>query len=509
MRVVLQHVLSAVVAFALLGGALAPLPARADDAAALLAKHRAYVGWQLGDGSVPGLQLTREFRTSKGKLTQRATEIRAGMLLRRDYSDAKTGLTDSLGFTGHVFWETNYNGFVTPIVGTGASFQLAVDVLLSEGTSELPGTLHGTGTVDGKTYPIVRVAMGGATPIDLYVDPQTGAYVRAVVDPGGSEETSYTIASYMTIAPGKRMIGSFRIGDGGGIFTYTKSHIDPAVTAAELHPPAPQARWAFTNDRPFKIQVTGDRIYVDATVNGVLGTFILDTGDSGITLTDQFADRAKVASITDSSAWGIGGVFKTRTRRAKTIEIGGNTLSNTIVQTYNNQYPRKSDRVNPDGLIGFDLLAGAMVTLDTANQTMQIQNPATASLNTSAGLPLLVELSSDTPSVPVTLDHKVTIEATFDTGDPSLIIFSADLLDHGLTILTGRAIVGGMGGTELMRCGQIDSINLGPIVYQTPVACASHEFSKHAGLIGLDFLRHFNFIFDYPQSIIVMTPHKQ
>ncbi len=509
MRVVLQHVLSAAAAFVLLCGALAPLPARADDAAALLAKHRAYVGWQLGDGSVPGLQLTREFRTPKGKVTQRATEIRAGMLLRRDYSDAKTGLTDSLGFTGHIFWETNYNGFVTPIVGTGARLQLATDVLFSEGTSELPGTLHGTGTVGGKSYPIVRVAMGGAAPIDLYVDPQTGAYVRAVIDPGSSEETTYTIASYMSIAPGKRMIGSFRIGDGGGMYTYTTSRIDPGVTAAELHPPASQARWAFANDRPFKIQVTGDRIYVDATVNGVLGTFILDTGDSGITLTDQFADRAKVSNITDSFAWGIGGVFKTRTRRAKSIVIGGNTLSNTIVQTYNNHYPRQSDRVNPDGLIGFDLLAGALVTLDTANHTMRIQNPATARLDTSVGLPLLADLATDTPSVPVTLDRKVTINATFDTGDPSLIIFSTALLDHGLTILTGRAIVGGMGGAELMRCGQIDSINLGPIVYQTPIACASRGFSKHAGLIGLDFLRHFNFVFDYPQSIIVMTPHKR
>jgi hypothetical protein len=37
--------------------AATPLVARADDAQALLAKHRAFVGWQLGDGAINSLVL--------------------------------------------------------------------------------------------------------------------------------------------------------------------------------------------------------------------------------------------------------------------------------------------------------------------------------------------------------------------------------------------------------------------------------------------------------------------
>ena len=361
--------------------------------------------------------------------------------------------------------------------------------------------------MDGKTYPIVRVIAGGSVPIDLFVDPQSGAYVRAVIDPGSSGETTLNILSYMTLAPGKRMIGSFRFDDERGSYSYTKSTIDGAISAADLHPPASSAMWTFANDRPFKIQLTPDRIYVDATVNGVPGTFILDSGDDGITFTDQFADRAKVASMMDSKAYGIGGLFKTRTRRAQSIVIGGNTLSNVIVTTYNNKYPRKKDGVNPDGLMGFDLLAGALITLDTADQTMRIQNPATATAETAGGLPAVVDLSGGIPTLPVTLAKTVTIQASFDTGDPDLVLFSSALLDHGLTILTHRAVVGGLGGAEFARCGEIPSIELGPIVYQDPLACATADFSKHSGLIGLDFLRHFNFVFDYQHSRIVMIPH--
>ena len=61
------------------------------------------------------------------------------------------------------------------------------------------------------------------------------------------------------------------------------------------------------------------------------GRFILDTGTAGIALTDDFANRANVKTVDKSSSFGIGGVTKTLVRKADTIVIGGNTLSNVIV----------------------------------------------------------------------------------------------------------------------------------------------------------------------------------
>ncbi len=55
------------------GGAV---PAGADDASALLAKHRAYVGWQAGDGAVTTLRESGDV-TFEGTVRERSTRCTA------------------------------------------------------------------------------------------------------------------------------------------------------------------------------------------------------------------------------------------------------------------------------------------------------------------------------------------------------------------------------------------------------------------------------------------------
>ncbi|HEV7178674.1 MAG TPA: hypothetical protein VGN11_02310 [Candidatus Baltobacteraceae bacterium] len=143
------------------------LPARADDAQALLAKHKAFVGWQYGDGAFTSLVLDRSLTDDKGAIVQRATDRRAGLVYRHDYTGEKATDARSTGFTGNVFWETNRNGFTVPVVGDDAKYYLAADVLFMEGTTELPSELRTPATVSGRTLPVVRVTMHGAEPIDL------------------------------------------------------------------------------------------------------------------------------------------------------------------------------------------------------------------------------------------------------------------------------------------------------------------------------------------------------
>jgi hypothetical protein len=174
---------------------LAPAPVRADDAQVLLAKHRAFVGWQYGDGGVSSLYLERIYTDATGKVTQHATEKRLGLAYRRDYQASATyGEGGSTGFTGRVFWKTSENGFTVPMIGDTAKYHLAVDVLFMEGSTELPATVQSSTSINGKSVQIVRIAMNGAVPFDVYEDPQTGAYVRAVIDPGGSQEAIINIA---------------------------------------------------------------------------------------------------------------------------------------------------------------------------------------------------------------------------------------------------------------------------------------------------------------------------
>ena len=94
---------AALAAFLLLGSG----PASSDDeAAALLARHRTYAGWQLGDGTVATLRDGRktfeEPPAGAGRvLLATAAEARIGALFR----DIETigGTTVETGFTGNLF----------------------------------------------------------------------------------------------------------------------------------------------------------------------------------------------------------------------------------------------------------------------------------------------------------------------------------------------------------------------------------------------------------------------
>lgn len=495
---------------------MAPGAVRADDAQSLLAKHKAFVGWQYGDGSVQSLRLESAYTDASGKVTQHVAESYLGLASRSDYeSSADYHNGASSGFTGRIFWTTSENGFTAPITGDTAKYLLTQNVIFSEGSTELPAALQGSATINGKSVSILRITMNGALPFDVYEDPETGAYLRAVVDPGGAYELTINISSYADLGPGKKMIGSWSYGDSKGKYTYTKLQLNPSVAPNDLHPPAPSATWTFANSQPFPIKVTPTRIYVDAKINGVPGRFILDTGASNIALTDDFANRANVKTIDHSKEFGIGGVTKDLVREADTLELGGNTLSHVLLSSLNITFNDAGNFEKPDGLIGFDVFGGAIVDLTLSNQTMRITDPSAGpAAAPQGGVAVPVDLSDLVPRVAANVDGKLPITAMLDTGGSNLVLISSEAEHHGVALLANRqgflganAGIGGIGGGELTVCGPMARITVGPFNYTGTEACESRGLGLHDGLIGFDFLRHFDYIFDYPHGALYMIPH--
>jgi predicted aspartyl protease len=73
-----------------------------------------------------------------------------------------------------------------------------------------------------------------------------------------------------------------------------------------------------------------------------------------------------------------------------------------------------------------------------------------------------------------------------------------------------RIIVTGIGGSEEQRCSTLSSMSLGPIVYQNTFACVSPSLTAdNFVLVGYDFLKQFDFVFDYPEDLFIMKPHGQ
>lgn len=498
------------VLFAILVAAF-PAMARADQAADLLAKHEAFMGWQFGGSAVQSLDTTESVTDNASGKLLRTEELRSiGALFRRDTTSRQSAETFAEGFTGNVFWRSDANGFTVPVVGKNTKYMLAQGLVFTDAVMALPWSAGGTATFDGTTCTIVHVKQQNADPIDMCVDPATGAYKGVTIDPGGDDEETFTVLAYAQAAPGKRIISKYRYDGSTATHTITKMAVN-TVTADLLHPPAQTATWDFANGNPFPIKLAPYRIIANATVNGVPGTFILDTGASDVLFSQAFAEKAHIKSTGTFDAGGIGGTLAVHAGRVDTLTIGGNTLRDLTVAYGGGAL----DASAPDGLLGFGVLGGADVTLDLAGQTMQIQPPNSLDFSSLKGLPAGIDLSGGVPELPMKLNGHIDIDAMIDSGNPEEVLFSPDLTSkYGLSMLVDDTLIGyfsshrlsgGISGNyEVAECGHIDEIDLGPIRYQYVGACKSPSFGGRNALISLDFLRKFDKIyFSYPRAMMM------
>lgn len=500
-------------ALLLLGGATA---ARADDASALLQKHKTFTGWQFADGTFKSIAVDSEIvKSNTNAVDTKIHMLNVGAIFRRTQQTAEGPQDD--GFTGNIFWSSNINGFPRPVRGDEVKYIISEQMLFNEATPLLTGEARGNATVNGKQVSIVRVNPQQGDAIDLYVDPATGEYVRATIDPDGTYERTIDILAYEEAAPGKKVISKWKYADSAYFHRNTKVVANAPFTNDDLHPPAQRATWEFRNSQPFKIEFLdkdmSPRIIVEAKVNGVPGRFILDTGASDIALTRQFADRAGVKREFKTEFGGIAGTLKGEMAHADTIEIGGNVLHNVTVGAGGSAI----DKDAPDGLMGFDLMAGAIVNVNLDDQTMTILDPKTNQVDRNKGLTVAADLSNGTPYIPMKLNGTIDVNALLDSGAGTYVLYSTKLLNHGVrmlvddTSLASHLAIGGVsGGYEMGSCGNLDKISVGPIVYEHAPACQVRgSVGEREIIVGLDFLKGFNLVFDYPDSYLVLVPRKQ
>lgn len=285
------------------------------------------------------------------------------------------------------------------------------------------------------------------------------------------------------------MIASYRIDDSDELNTNVKFEPNADVTAEESHPPKLRLPGRSGPTSRCRSHLTHDRVLVDATVTAVKGTFILDTGADSIYLNDNFAGRTKVEVLKGTAdVASVYGTTKDRLRKATTIGFGNTTLQNVFVYSENFESGDSSglDAKGYAGLIGTDFFAGAIVKLNVYDSTMSILDPST-DLSEMKGLPIFVDLSDGKLTVPMTLDTSMKVNAILDTGNPSDILFSDQLVSK--------------------RSFNPTMLTLGPIQYMIgswEPCCVGANYA----LLGFDFLKHFDYVFDYPHGRMFLTSNK-
>jgi hypothetical protein len=311
----------------------------------------------------------------------------------------------------------------------------------------------------------------------------------------------------------------------------TSFEANAPVSDADLHPPAPSSSWTFGPARPTPVEIvehmdrysnSGARaVHVELSMNGHVGHFLFDSGAGGMLVSGAFAKAAGLKEIGHTSYSGVNGRGVAATiARADTIGIGGSTLHNVILtQTKGGGAAGRG----LDGIMGFDVLAAAVVEVNLANKTLTIRDPAGYEAPVAQGAYAFnLDMSVFHAGVPVKVNDTVLPSVWIDTGNDFFVILPHEVEKKTVALANTVTVAGQFTfeqtvyfggvdgvGAEPARCVRLNEINIGPYRYQKALSCfaPNDAFGSDGGLIGFDFLRHFNWTFDYPHGKLVLTPN--
>jgi predicted aspartyl protease len=534
---------TAVAVFTLVLVPFAHQPARADDPAALLAKHKAYVGWAYGDGTLKSARSTVQAEAPSpaptpkpgatpdplGEPNSKQIEARRELLYRT--TNERYGMDiGSEGFTGSVFWNSNVNGHTVTVRAMAARERLTEDVIEAEAMAESPAVARPDATFDGKTAAVIRLEPNTGVPADVFFDRATGAMLGFTLRPDSPlERSTVHVVSYAEFAPGKRYVSAYRLDESKRVYKVVKFEPNAPVSDADLHPPTPRSTWTFGEPRTVPITIvehsslysnSGARaVHVEVSVNGRSGQFLLDSGAGGILVNGDFATKAGLKDIGRTAYSGVNGRGVAATMsRADTLKIGGNTLHDVIVTRTHGAGGNQTD-----GIIGFDVLAGAVFQVDLTSHTLTVSDPNGFDIQPKQGAwAFTPDLTTFHIGMPMKVGNNVLPSVWLDTGDDFFVILPHEL-EKKTVALANEIQVGGLmrfeqtvyfggvdgSGAEAAKCVRLNEIQVGPYRYQKALSCfaPNDAFGTDGGLVGFDFLRHFNWTFDYPHNRVVLTPN--
>ena len=490
-----------------------------------LGKHRTFAGWTAGDATFKSWRFTAKASSTMKRTDPRAeaqqvgvkvTEIRRGALYHDREARDGTTLTTESGFTGRVFWDTNENGFVVTHYEDQARADVSINTIMDDAISTYPATSRGTAKIGDQQYEVLRVSPNQGFPVDLYLD-SSGAYRRAIISPDDRwHRITLNIEKYIDGLPGKKVIGKFRFGSGSA-YEVTNFEANVPVSDDDLVPPQPGATWTFGSPQTIPITVvlhtgvygsTGRAVQFRASINGHEGTFLLDSGASGILLFNPFAESLKLPKIAPYSFGGVNGNSEDADNvKVDALAVGGSVLHNVVVLV-----PTGRGFGDIDGIIGYDFLANAIVDVDIAGKTLTVRDPDKYTPTVAQGATAFtVDLGSRQPSMHITVANGVDAKPIFDTGDDFNVILSEELRKNGQVNPDVSGLpkyFGGVDGTATapVPCGKLQRILVGPYRYENSSVCFI-GWPPSDGLVGFDFLRHFNWTFDYPDGKLILTPN--
>lgn len=179
--------------------------------------------------------------------------------------------------------------------------------------------------------------------------------------------------------------------------------------------------FAQSNSEQIKISFTqtpNGHIIIPASINGVKGNFVFDTGAGINLLTKDFADEIEDLEKTNHFYTGhraTGEEIKSDLWNSKSMEIGDFNIKNEIFAVYNLEFPL-------DGLISLTPFKDRQITIDFKNKTLSIESEeALNQLVADKDFEMPIQITNDRDirigiSTEIKLDDELSLNVGLDSG---------------------------------------------------------------------------------------------
>jgi hypothetical protein len=259
---------------------------------------------------------------------------------------------------------------------------------------------------------------------------------------------------------------------------------------------------------PFRLE--DNRAFVEVMADGRGPfSFIVDSGSSGTTISDQLLGQLGLAVLSAGTSDGAGEA-KVADRQASlgSLKLGPVELGPLPVDAMSYDLLKRAIGFRRfDGVVGAELFRSYVVTFDFGRSSLMLERPGEyRPAPGAAAIPFTLN-ENDMPVVDATVAG-VTGGFEVDTGDRSAVtlfgpFWRAHRLDQAMspavTIMTGY----GVGGPIRSIVGRMPHFSIGDVDCPPPVTRLSLQKSgafagaDYAGSIGIGVLAHFKVTFDY------------
>ncbi|MEO7714878.1 MAG: aspartyl protease family protein [Capsulimonas sp.] len=444
----------------------------------------------------------------------------------REYEEDQIGILNvKQGYDGDTAWRRDSNGNTRLLTGDEIKDirnQVFFDTNSYAFTDRLPGkrTLRPARETGTGNY-IVDVSPEGGKPSTLFFDPVSFLIVKE--QHSNDDVTSVTTFSDFVkigsvLYPRKQHItnGNARY-DVDIVATKIENNVDLADTLFTL----PTVSKNYTFLKPGATSATIPFVFDDGAIgfkvriNGKSVMLLLDSGASGIALSQKAAKKLGLKQGGFLEARGYGGSTDLRPVQIDSLEIPGAVKLTKITAVAVN-LPMELDQFLGQpvaGFVGYDLLSRFVVRIDFAHRKLTFVEPGAFQAAASDGDPIAIALEDDIPNTTAQLDNLPPARYLIDTGDVAALRFYGPYVQQkGLAKKYPKGMItsgGGIGGLSESRQVRINSFTIGgnkltgvPADFSLDTKGGASQLN--AGSIGSGLLSRFTVTFDYSKSQIYL-----